>query len=127
MQWQEIVYTVIALLVTSVVMYGITQLKNYIATKLKDGNLKNFLNIALLSIQTAVKSTYQTYVESIKGTKDWTTDAQQTALNAALETAKASLSSDVQEYIKTTYGDVDTWIKTQIEATLYDLKNTSTK
>ena len=127
MQWQEIVYTVIALLVTSVVMYGITQLKNYIATKLKDGNLKNFLNIALSSIQTAVKSTYQTYVESIKGTKDWTTDAQQTALNAALETAKASLSSDVQEYIKTTYGDVDTWIKTQIEATLYDLKNTSTK
>ena len=127
MQWQEIVYTVIALLVTSVVMYGITQLKNYIATKLKDGNLKNFLNIALSSIQTAVKSTYQTYVESIKGTEDWTTDAQQAALDAALETAKASLSSDVQEYIKTTYGDVDTWIKTQIEATLYDLKNTSTK
>ena len=126
MQWQEIVYTVIALLVTSVVMYGITQLKNYIATKLKDGNLKNFLNIALSSIQTAVKSTYQTYVESIKGTKDWTTDAQQTALNAALETAKASLSSDVQEYIKTTYGDVDTRIITQIEATLHDLKNAST-
>ena len=127
MQWQEIVYTVIALLITAVVMYGITQLKNYISTKLKDGNLKNFLNITLSSIQTAVKSTYQTYVESIKGTEDWTTDAQQTALNAALETAKASLSSDVQEYIKTTYGDVDTWIKTQIEATLYDLKNTSTK
>ena len=127
MQWQEIIYTVIALLVTSVVMYGITQLKNYISTKLKDGNLKNILNIALLSIQTAVKSTYQTYVESIKGTEDWTTETQQTALNAALETAKASLSSDVQEYIKTTYGDVDTWIKTQIEATLYDLKNTSTK
>ena len=36
-------------------------------------------------------------------------------------------SEDIKNYIKTNFGDVDTWITTQIEASINTLKTTNSK
>lgn len=123
MNWQEIVITVISAIVTALASWVVSKITTYINTKVKDTKLKRYLNSAVTVVASAVKQTYQTYVENIKGTDFWTEDAQKNALAAALETTKAQLSGDVQKYIQSNFGDLDKWIITQIEAAIYDLKN----
>ena len=55
----------------------------------------------------------------------WTAEAQEKALKMALETAKASMTEEVKAYIEEHFGDLDEWLKSQTESTLYDLKNTN--
>lgn len=123
MNWQEIVITVISAIVTALASWVVSKITTYINTKVNDTKLKRYLNSAVTVVASAVKQTYQTYVENIKGTDFWTEDAQKNALSAALETAKEQLSGDVQKYIQSNFGDLDKWIITQIEAAIYDLKN----
>ena len=121
MNWQEIVITVISAIVTALASWVVSKITTYINTKVKDTKLKGYLNSAVTVVGSAVKQTYQTYVENIKGTDFWTEDAQKNALAAALETTKAQLSGDVQMYIQSNFGDLDKWIITQIEAAIYVL------
>lgn len=75
----------------------------------------------------AVKCVFQTYVETLKKEESFDKDAQLIALNKAKDIVLAQLSEDIKEYISKNFGDVDTWINTQIEASINTLKNASTK
>ena len=101
------------------------KVKSLINAKIKNEKARNLLQGATNIVSNAVKATYQTYVESIKGTDAWTKDAQEEALKLAIAAARMQLSADVEKFINDNFGDVETWIKSQIEATLYDLKNKS--
>ena len=73
-------------------------------------------------VNAAVKATYQSYVEGLKGTDAWTKEAQEKALQMALETAKAELTAGAKAYIEKYHGDINKYIATLIESILYDLK-----
>ena len=74
----------------------------------------------------AVKCVFQTYVEALKKEGRFNKDAQLIALNKAKDIVLAQLSEDIKDYINKNFGDVDTWINTQIEASINTLKNAST-
>ena len=66
-------------------------------------------------------------LEALKKEGNFGKDAQLIALNKAKDIVLSQLSEDIKNYIKTNFGDVDTWITTQIEASINTLKNVSTK
>ena len=64
--------------------------------------------------------------EALKKEGSFNKDAQLIALNKAKDIVLAQLSEDIKDYINKNFGDVDTWINTQIEASINTLKNVST-
>ena len=112
MDWQSIIIKIVSALLATLGAWVLA-------------NVKSLIQGATNVVSNAVKATYQTYVESIKGTDAWTKDAQEEALKLAIAAARMQLSADVEKFINDNFGDVEMWIKSQIEATLYDLKNKS--
>ncbi len=122
MNWQEIIIKIITMVLGALLSYAVARLSSMINSKIKDEKLKNCLQTSLQIVTGAVKKTYQTYVDGIKGTDAWTAEAQKQALTMALETCKSELSDDFKKYITSHFGDLDEWLTSQIEAALYDVK-----
>ncbi len=130
MDWQtieqlaiKIAVGVLCALASGLISWLIIKLKTFIATKVKNQKAAALLTAALDAVAAAVKATQQTYVDNIKGTDQWNKEAQQTALNNAIATAKSQMSEQIKKYITDNCGgDVDAWLKTQVEAMLHDIK-----
>lgn len=121
--FQEILFSVLGTLLTGLATWATAVLIQWLNSKIKNKELLALATTILTVVNTAVKSTYQTYVEGLKGTNAWTKEAQEKALKLALETAKAELTVEALEYIQQQHGDIDKYLITLIESVLYDLKN----
>ena len=127
MNFQEILFSALGIIITSLVTWGTTVLVKWLNSKIKNKELAAFATTVITVVNNAVKATYQAYVQSLKGTDAWTKDAQKQALEQALKTAKSELTTEAIAYIEQQHGDVDSYIKTLIESVLYDLKNGNKK
>ena len=126
MTWSSILCIVIATVVLVLLIWGVNKLALWISVKF-EGTKFAQISLKVSSVITrAVKATYQTYVQGIKGTDAWTEDAQKKALTDALNTAKSQLTQEAIEQIEKNYGDVDKYLESEVESTLYDLKNKPT-
>jgi len=123
MDWQAILLTVISLVLTTVLTFAGEKLVAWLNTKIKNGKALGFLTSATNIVIGAVKATYQTYVEALKGKNMFDGTAQKNALEMAKNAAIGQLSADAKAYIEQTYGDVEKWIEGTIESVIYDLKN----
>lgn len=121
--WQNILITIVSAATTALGSWLAAKLTALIDSKVKDGKAKGFLNTALTVIADAVKQTYQTYVESLKASGKFDANAQKAALEKTVNTVKSLLAENVQTYITANFGDLEKWITTQVEATIYSLKN----
>jgi hypothetical protein len=123
----DILLNIISIVVTAVIVPLIsllgTKLIQWIGTKIKDEKAAAFLSKASEIVLSAVKSVYQTYVDSLKKSGDFDAEAQKTALNKATVIIKSQLGTELIDYIKKNYGDLDAWISTQVESTIDTLKN----
>ena len=68
------------------------------------------------ALAAAVAMVSQTYVDALKAAGAFDKEAQKEALSRALAACLASLSQSAQEYISTTYGDINAYLTTKIEA-----------
>jgi nicotinamide riboside kinase len=127
MNFQEILFSVLGIIITGLASWGTTVLVKWLNSKIKDKELATFAATIITVVNNAVKATYQAYVQSLKGTDAWTKAAQKEALEQALRTAKSELTTEAIAYIEQQHGDVDKYIKTLIESVLYDLKNGNKK
>lgn len=127
MNWQEVLISIISLVLTTLATWAVARLTAWLDSKVKDKTALGFLNDAIQVVQTVVKEVYQTYVQNLKDTKMFTVDAQKEALNKAIERAKSVMSKETQDYITKNFGDITQWITLQVEAFLYDLKNKNKK
>ena len=125
MNWTEILFSILGVILTGLASWGTTVLIQWLNTKNKNKELAAFAATILTIVNSAVKATYQSYVEGLKGTDAWTKEAQEQALQMALDTVKSELTTGAIAYIQEQHGDVDKYIKTLIESVLYDLKNTN--
>ena len=122
MDIKSILISIGTAVIFALVSWGLTLLTTWLRTKIKNKKIAELLSSILNIVTNAVKVVYQTYVESIKGTDEWTVDAQKKALQMALEKAKKQLSKDTIKFIEDTYGNLDDYLTNLIEATLYNLK-----
>ena len=127
MDWQSIIIQIVSLVLAALGAWVLAKVKSLINTKIKNEKARALLNSATTVVSNVVKATYQTYVESIKGTDAWTKAAQEKALQDAVTSARSQLSEEVEKYISENFGDVETWIKSLVETTLYNLKNKPTE
>lgn len=123
----EILINIISVVVTSSVLPLLSiagaKLVQLINSKINNNKAANFLSTATTIIINAVRTVFQTYVETLKKEDKFDEASQKLALLKARDIALNQMTDDVKNYITSTYGDLDTWINTNIEATINILKN----
>jgi hypothetical protein len=121
--FQQALFAAIGTALTGLLTWLVSLATSWISSKIKDKNAAAILTSIMNITTNAVQATYQSYVESLKGTDAWTKEAQENALNRALNTIKAQLTEGATKFIKDNYGNVEDYIRTLIESILYQLKN----
>lgn len=123
----EIILNIISVVVTAVILplisYAGARLIAWLNAKIKDENAKQQLTVATDIVMNAVRSVFQTYVEKLKKNGTFDKESQKVALIKAKDDALAQMSDEIKDYITKNYGDLETWITTQIESTINILKN----
>lgn len=123
----EIIINIISVVVTSIVLPLISiagaKLIQFINSKIKNNKAADLLTTATTIVINAVRSVFQTYVEALKKEGSFNKDAQIIALNKAKDIALTQMTDEVKEYLVSTYGSLDSWLDTNIEATINILKN----
>lgn len=123
----EIILNIISVVVTAVILplisYAGARLITWLNTKIKDENAKQQLTVATDIVTNAVRSVFQTYVEALKKNGTFDKESQKAALIKAKNDALAQMTDETKEYITKNYGNLETWIITQIESTINILKN----
>ncbi len=122
----DIIISIISVAVTTVVLplitLGGTKLIQYLNQKIKDEKTRNILTGITQIVERAVRSVFQTYVESLKKRGTFDKEAQANALSLAKAEVLKELNNDTREFITSNYGDLPDFITNQIEATIYLLK-----
>lgn len=118
----QILIAALGTVLTGLATWIVTVLTTWLNTKIKDKKLASLLNSIMEIVTNAVKATYQSYVESIKGTDLWNDNTQKEALNKALIMIKEQLSTEAIAFIKENYGDMQDYLVALIESVLYNLK-----
>ena len=123
----EIILNIISVVVTAVILplisYAGARLIAWLNAKIKDENAKQQLTVATDIVMNAVRSVFQTYVETLKKNGTFDKESQKVALIKAKDDALGQMSDEIKDYITKNYGDLETWITTQIESTINILKN----
>lgn len=123
----DILINIISAVVTTVLLplitWAGTKLIQYIGTKVKNEKAATLLTTATNVVMNAVRSVFQTYVESLKASGSFGPDAQVEALKKAKDIALSQLGDDVKEYITSNFGNLDGWLTNQIESSINLLKN----
>ena len=109
-----VVVPILVALVPFIVGY-LNKLSEEIKTRIKDKNLAKYIDIAEDAIETSVIAIMQTYVDSIKGTDQWTKEAQEIAFGKAKIQAITIMGAAARCALKEVYGDLDTWINAKIQ------------
>ena len=122
----EILINIISVIVTAIIIPVITlvggKLVSWLNAKINNEKANAMLTAATNAVVNAVRSVLQTYVDTLKANGKFDESSQKIALIKAKKLALESMNEEVQKYIGATYGDIDTWITTMIEATLNAIK-----
>ena len=123
----QILLNILAAVTTCIILPLISflgiKLSQWLSTKIKDEKAAKLLTQATEIVVTAVKSVFQTYVESLKNSGTFDKTAQLEALNKAKAIVTSELTGELKDFIVANYGDLEGWITNQIEASIYKLKN----
>ena len=123
----DILLNVLSIVVTSIVLplltYAGTRLITYLNSKIKDTNARILLTTATDIVINAVRSVFQTYVDSLKASGSFDAHAQTVALTKAKDIALEQMNDEVKAFISKNYGSVDAWLTTTIESTINLIKN----
>ncbi len=123
MNWQEVLLSVLGVALTALLSWLGQRITVWVNSKIKNTKTQSYLTSAIDAVVRSVKMTYQTYVEGLKGKDMFTSDAQLQALKMARDAAISQLSDEVKNFVQQNFGDLEAWVNSTIEATIYDLKN----
>lgn len=126
----NVLYTVITIVVPIIMTYAIKLIKAKIAEsgivkKLTENeNNQNLILDAINNVLDAVKYVNQIYVDTLKNRGEFNEEAQKEAFNRAYVEAINMISDDSKKAIETIYGSFDKWLRLKIEASVNTAKNT---
>lgn len=123
MDWMLIVEEIFRLIVFPVLSIAGVYLTHLITVKInelkqksKNEMVNKYLDILNDSICTAVLTTTQTYVESLKKEGKFDLEAQKFAFGKTFDAVKAILTEDAKKVLTEAVGDLDVYISNRIEA-----------
>lgn len=95
------------------------QVKSAEITEKTDNALADKYTVMLAdTISACVLATNQTYVEALKKQGSFDAEAQKVAFNMTLNAVMEILSDDAKEYLSEVFGDLNSYITSQIEASV---------
>jgi hypothetical protein len=98
------------------------RLTDWVAEKAKGQKYKRTLETIETSIRSAVLMVQQTFVDNLKKEGKFDSEAQAKALELAVKTAASQINDEMKKVIEELFGDIEEWLKTQIEAFIAYLK-----
>ena len=95
------------------------QVKSAEITKNTDNTLiDKYTGMLADTISACVLATNQTYVEALKKHGNFDAEAQKNAFNMTLDAVMNILNEDAKEYLSEAFGDLNSYITSQIEASV---------
>jgi hypothetical protein len=95
------------------------QVKSAEITEKTDNALVDKYTVMLAdTISACVLATNQTYVEALKKQGSFDVEAQKEAFNMTLNAVMSILSDDAKDYLSEVFGDLNSYITSQIEASV---------
>lgn len=95
------------------------QVKSAEITKNTDNTLiDKYTGMLADTISACVLATNQTYVEELKKQGNFDVEAQKNAFNMTLDAVMNILSEDAKKYLSEAFGDLNSYIASQIEASI---------
>ena len=123
----ELLANLIVILVTGVILPLITAIGGYVISlinnKIKDTKLGNAIAKVEDIIESAVRNTYQTYVQKLKEQDNFTQEAQTQALVDTVNIIYNLTPKRLLELLEVFYPNLQGWFIVQIEACINKLKN----
>lgn len=123
----QIFINILAAVVTCIILPLISflgvKLTEWLNTKIKNEKGQALIKKATDIVLNAVRCVFQSYVEALKKSGGFDQKAQIYAFSLAKDIALKQLGDDAKNYIAQNYGDLEEWLKTEIEASINLLKN----
>lgn len=123
MNWGEIgtqvILGIIGTLISTLGVYITYLINKYV----KDNQLKTIISSLNNLVQNSVLEVYQTYVETLKKAGNFNAEAQKLALERCLALIKANMPKDVETWLKANYSNIESYLKSLVEAQIGFLKN----
>lgn len=105
-------------ILTAFLIQYINAKKVEISTNVDNKLADKYINMLADTITKCVIATNQTYVDSLKDKEVFTVEAQKEAYQKTMDAVMAILSEEAKTYLTNTFGDLETYLQTQIEATV---------
>ena len=122
MDWGEI-STQLILGIVGVIISALGVIVTYLVNKyVNDAKLKSILSSLNNLVQNSVLEVYQTYVEALKKAGSFDAEAQKLALERCLALIKANMPKDIETWLKANYSNIESYLKSLIEAQIGLLK-----
>jgi hypothetical protein len=129
MNWSELISNIFQVcllpllgILTKYLVAFIAMKSEEMKQKTNNETAQKYLQMATDTITACVIATNQTYVESLKAQGKFDKEAQEIAFNKTLEAVLALMNDEVKEYITEVFGDLNTYLTTQIEAAVNGTK-----
>ncbi len=119
---EQIFWGVIGTVVAGLATWLTTVIITWLNNKIKNNKLAMWSTAVTKIIMEAVQSVFQTYVEALKKEGKFTEAEQRIANEKALSIIKLQLTDELRKYITENFGDMEVFLKEQIEAMIYQLK-----
>ena len=130
---QELQTTLIQLLIailpilTTFIVRLLNMKSNEIKELTKNSRLDKYIDYVADIIKKSVIAVNQTFVEKLKEQGNFTIEKQKEAFELAKKKILSMLNEDAKKALTMIYGDLNTFLDAQIEATVNNLKKQSTK
>lgn len=111
----------LGILTTYIVKY-IQAKREEISVNIDNITIKKYTELISSTITTCVIATNQTYVNALKEQNKFDKEAQKIAFTKTAEAVLSLLTDESKKYIEETFGDLNTYIIQQIEATVKNYK-----
>lgn len=125
MNWLEILQQIFEVciipllgLLTAYLIKYINVKRKDILTSVQNDSVDKYVNIAADIITTCVIATNQTYVDTLKKEGKFDLEAQRNAFNMTAAAVMAILTDEAKEVLTEAFGDLNTYITQQIEASV---------
>ena len=123
----EILLNVLSVVVSAIILPLISvigaKLVAWLSSKTKNEKATNTIKTANDIVMNAVKCVFQTYVDSLKKEGKFDEASQFLALSKAKEKALEQMNEQTKAFIEKNYGNLDSWLTTNIESTISTIKN----
>lgn len=118
----NIIWSAVGIVVTGLLSWATTALVSWLNSKIKDTKVQQWATDLTKIVMSSVQTITQTYVDSLKKENAFTEEAQKEAFSRCLALIKSQLTPGLIKYIQENFGDMETYLQTQIESVINSLK-----